>query len=102
MQSNMQKIFSVFSKRSPIQESAKKVDSFNRQMQLSILGIDTVDAMVLNLQHCYNRYMQTFDPAERKEFWRALHLMAIDLAEKTDAPCPEPEREVYRQLESGT
>ena len=98
MQTNFSRILNVFAGKTPLQ---KKVESSNRLMQMRILGQDTVDHLALNLQHAYNIYMRSFDPQERKNAWRAIHMLAVDIAELTDRPCPPPSKELYGQLEAG-
>lgn len=77
----------------------------NRMDQLRLMGANPdLHFFVLNMQHAYQQWLLTLDHTTRKDLWRSIHLMALDLSEITSGPCPdilEDGAALYKQLEQG-
>lgn len=77
----------------------EKLNSYYRLQQRRIAGYGTsIHDFAMNFNQAYNRFTTSFDPAEKKEMWRIMHLLAKDIYTVTDGACPEPEGQIYKQL----
>lgn len=77
----------------------------DRMDQLRLLGVNPdIHFYALNLQHAYTMFMSSFDHTERRNLWRSIHLMAIDLTRITESPVPDIKADgaaILKQMEQG-
>ena len=75
------------------------LNQLSRIDQLKLLGVNPdVHSFFLNIQHAYTRFLNSVNNNERKEMWRYMHLLATDMATITEVPCPDIEKELYKDL----